>query len=67
MTFDEWKKKQGFPVTSTQEPLWRECWETAQQQLDSEIKKLKYERWYAGLAGWAKEDEDYRKVKTVVK
>lgn len=28
-TFEEWRDYQGFPVTSTQEPLWRECWEVA--------------------------------------
>jgi len=33
MTFEDWKKKKGFPVTSTQEPLWRECWETAQRNV----------------------------------
>ncbi len=32
MTFDEWKEKQGFPVTSTQEPLWRACWMTALEE-----------------------------------
>jgi agmatine/peptidylarginine deiminase len=33
MTFEEWRDKQGFPVNSTQERLWRECWETAQKQM----------------------------------
>jgi hypothetical protein len=30
MTFEEWRDSIGFPVTSTQEPLWRKCWEDAQ-------------------------------------
>jgi hypothetical protein len=31
MNFDEWAEKEGFPVTSTQRPLWKECWEIAQR------------------------------------
>lgn len=33
MTFEEWRDKQGFPVNSTQEPLWRESWQAAQRAL----------------------------------
>ena len=33
MTFEQWRDKKGFPVTSTQEPLWRECWNTAQENM----------------------------------
>ena len=36
MTFEEWRDKKGFPITSTQQPLWRECWEAAQIALRSE-------------------------------
>jgi hypothetical protein len=31
MTFEQWRDKTGFPVNTTQEPLWRECWRTAQE------------------------------------
>lgn len=29
-TFEQWRDQQGFPVTSTQEPMFRQCWNDAQ-------------------------------------
>lgn len=32
MTFDEYAKREGFPLTSTMQPTFRKCWEAAQAQ-----------------------------------
>jgi len=40
MTFDEWAEKQGFPVTSTQRPLWEKCWNVAQGEVLRSIFEL---------------------------
>lgn len=38
MTFEEWRDRKGFPVTHPAlEPLWRECWETAQKSLQETV------------------------------
>lgn len=29
MTFEQFRDSEGFPLTSTQEPLWRKCWNAA--------------------------------------
>ncbi|MGA0610051.1 hypothetical protein ACO2TI_07385 [Caldimonas sp. KR1-144] len=47
MTFDQWAEKQGFPVTSTQRPLWKKCWETAQAQVVRSSAPLTAEQVFA--------------------
>ncbi len=34
--FEEYAAQEGFPVTSTQEPLFRKCWDAAQDAIYSE-------------------------------
>lgn len=35
ISFDKYRDREGFPLTSTQEPLWRKCWESAQDAIYS--------------------------------
>jgi hypothetical protein len=41
MTFEEWRDKKGFPVTSTQQPLFRECWQAAQAEAREQLGRDK--------------------------
>lgn len=46
-TFEEFRDKNGFPRNSSQEPLWRECWEAGQaaKQLPAITPELMHEMW----------------------
>ncbi len=39
-TFEQWRDAQGFPVNSTQEPLWRECWDAAQISIGARLEAM---------------------------
>jgi hypothetical protein len=44
MTFEQYRDKEGFPLNSTQERLWRKCWNTAQREL---LKDFTHEQSYS--------------------
>lgn len=44
MTFEQYRDAEGFPLNSTQEKLWRKCWNAAQREL---LKDFKHEQSYS--------------------
>lgn len=38
MTFEQYRDQEGFPLTSTQEPTWRRCWDAAAQNAKDAMK-----------------------------